>query len=60
MTKQIYTPTTRAPQGMQPMLRPSMSVICDVCSKARSKGNHDRCSKVRQAAGFIISRRTAA
>lgn len=41
---------------MQPMLRPAMSFICDICGKARGKGNHDQCSKTRQAAGFIIMR----
>ncbi len=59
-TTRTYTPTTRTPQGMQPMMRPAMSFICDVCDKARVKGNHDRCSKIRQAAGFKISRRTKA
>lgn len=53
-----YTPNTRPPQGMQPMLRPAMSFICDVCGKARVKGNHDQCSKVRKAAGFIIRRKS--
>lgn len=51
-----YTPSTRTPKGMQPMLRPAMSFICDICGKARVKGNHDQCSKTRQAAGFIILR----
>jgi len=41
---------------MQPMLRPAMSFICDICGKARVKGNHDHCSKTRQAAGFNIMR----
>jgi hypothetical protein len=41
---------------MQPMQRPAMSFICDICGKARVKGNHDQCSKARQAAGFIIMR----
>lgn len=49
-----YTPTTRPSQGMQPMLRPAMSFICDVCGKARVKGNHDQCPKIRKAAGFNI------
>jgi hypothetical protein len=40
---------------MQPLVRPAMSIICDVCGKARTrKGGHDKCSKARQAAGFII------
>jgi len=55
-TTQTYTPTTRTPKGMQPMQRPAMSFICDICGKARVKGNHDQCSKARQAAGFIITR----
>lgn len=59
-TAQTYTPTTRTRQGMQPMTRPAMSFFCDVCDKARVKGNHEQCSKIRQAAGFIISRRTTA
>ncbi|UPK85313.1 hypothetical protein [Pseudomonas sp. A2] len=53
---QSYTPTTRTTQGVQPMFRPAMSFICDICGKARVKGNHDQCSKTRQAAGFIIMR----
>ncbi|RRV72523.1 hypothetical protein EGJ15_09185 [Pseudomonas sp. p99-361] len=55
-----YTPTTRTRKGMQPLLRPAMSFICDICGNARVKGNHNRCSKARQAAGFIISRRATA
>ncbi|AYG46237.1 hypothetical protein DV532_18870 [Pseudomonas sp. Leaf58] len=51
-----YTPTTRARKGMQPMFRPAMSFICDICGKARVKGDHDQCSKIRQAAGFTIMR----
>lgn len=53
---QSYTPTTRTTQGVQPMFRPAMSFICDICGKVRVKGNHDQCSKTRQAAGFIIMR----
>ncbi|ATB67123.1 hypothetical protein CLJ08_21830 [Pseudomonas mosselii] len=59
-TTQIYTPRTRTQKGMQPMSGRNMSFICDVCNKARTKGNHDHCSKIRQAAGFIISRRATA
>lgn len=55
-----YTPSTRTRKGMQPMFRPAMSFICDICGNARVKGNHNQCSKVRQAAGFIISRRATA
>lgn len=59
-TSRTYTPTTRTPTGMQPLCRAAMSVMCDVCNKPRTKGNHESCSKVRQAAGFIISRRATA
>lgn len=55
-----YTPSTRTRKGMQPMFRPAMSFICDICGNARVKGNHNQCSKARQAAGFIISRRATA
>lgn len=55
-----YTPSTRTRKGMQPMFRPAMSFICDICGNARVKGNHNRCSKARQEAGFIISRRATA
>ncbi len=38
-----------------------MSAVCDVCGKPRvRKGGHDKCSKIRQAAGFIIKRETKA
>lgn len=57
---QTYTPTTRTPKGMQTMHRPAMSVTCDVCSRARTKGTHEQCSKIRQAVGFIISQRAKA
>lgn len=50
-----YTPT-RTRKGMQPMFRPAMSFICDICGKGRVKGDHDQCSKIRQAAGFTIMR----
>ncbi|MCE1019465.1 hypothetical protein LU640_14055 [Pseudomonas monteilii] len=56
ITTRTYIPTTRTPKGMQPMLRPAMSFICDICGNARVKGNHDQCSKTRQAAGFITMR----
>ena len=51
-----YTPTTRTRKGMQPMFRPAMSFICDICGKARMTGNHDQCSKTRQAVVFTIMR----
>lgn len=50
-----YEPQARPAHGFQPLLRPAMSAICDVCGKSRTrKGGHDKCSKVRQAAGFVI------
>ncbi|MGR3992477.1 hypothetical protein FW789_08400 [Pseudomonas sp. 1121_17] len=50
-----YQPEARTPSGMQSLLRPAMSAICNVCSKSRTRrGGHDKCSKIRQAAGFII------
>ncbi|MNJ81263.1 hypothetical protein D3C77_799860 [compost metagenome] len=56
-----YQPTIRDPKGMQPMSRPAMSAICDVCGMPRvRKGGHDKCSKIRQAAGFIIKQRARA
>lgn len=55
-----YIPATRSCKGMQPMLRPAMSFICDICGKARVKGKHDQCSKSRQTAGFNIIRRATA
>ncbi|MNE48926.1 hypothetical protein D3C80_1434170 [compost metagenome] len=51
-----YIPATRTRKGMQPMHRPAMSFICDICGNARVKGNHNQCSKIRQAAGFHIMR----
>ncbi|WP_259370184.1 hypothetical protein [Pseudomonas mosselii] len=33
-------------------MRPAMGVFCDVCAIPRTRGNHERCSKIRQAAGF--------
>jgi len=56
-----YHPATRLPKGFQPLARPAMSAICDVCGKSRTRpGGHDKCSKIRQAAGFIIKQGTKA
>ncbi|MNJ66005.1 hypothetical protein D3C77_620480 [compost metagenome] len=56
-----YQPNIRCRKGMQNMSRPAMSIICDVCGKARTrKGGHDKCSQARQAAGFIIKQETRA
>ncbi len=51
-----YRAQSRPKSGMQPLNRACMGVICDVCGKARTKGNHDKCSRIRQAAGFKIER----
>ncbi len=53
---QSYPSQSRPPTGMQPLNRVCMGVICDVCGKARTKGKHDKCSKIRQSAGFKIER----
>lgn len=55
-----YTPSIRDGKGVQPFSRPVMSVICDVCSIPRTRGNHQRCAKIRQAAGFMRSADTLA
>jgi hypothetical protein len=56
-----YQPTVRPPKGIQPLVRPAMSAVCDVCNKPRvRKGGHDKCSKIRQAAGFIIKQESKA
>ncbi|WP_442108221.1 hypothetical protein [Pseudomonas sp. NUPR-001] len=49
-----YEPQQRPAHGFQPFSRASMSIFCDVCSKPRNKGDHGKCAKTRQAAGFII------
>lgn len=57
LASMTYQPAIRPLKGMQNMARPAMSAICDVCHKPRvRKGGHDKCSKIRQAAGFIIKR----
>lgn len=59
ITTPRYQPEVRLPKGLQPLTRPAMSIICDVCGKVRTrKGGHDKCSKARQAAGFIINQET--
>lgn len=56
-----YQPAIRPSKGMQTMVRPAMSIICDVCGKARTrKGGHDKCSKIRQMAGFIFKQEASA
>lgn len=51
-TTQSYIPNTRDAKGVQTFMRPAMGVFCDVCAIPRTRGNHERCSKIRQAAGF--------
>lgn len=33
-----------------PMRPLDLNVMCDQCNKSRAHGNHDKCSKTRQAA----------
>ncbi len=47
-----YTPNARDAKGIQTFMRPAMAVTCDVCGIPRTRGNHQRCAKIRQAAGF--------
>lgn len=56
ITTTTYTPNTRHPKGVQTFMRPAMGVHCDVCNIPRTRGNHERCSKIRQAAGFVTTR----
>lgn len=56
MATTTYTPNTRDAKGVQTFLRPAMGVSCDVCNNPRTRGNHERCSKIRQAAGFVSTR----
>lgn len=61
MPKQSYQPEVRPVKGIQPLTRPVMSAICNVCGKSRTRpGGHDKCSKIRQAAGFIIKQESKA
>lgn len=46
--------TVRIRQGQMPPL--DLQTICDKCDRSRAHGNHERCSKMRQAEG--IARRT--
>lgn len=49
-----YQPTHEiGHRGQQHMMRREMNGRCDVCGRARGRGNHDKCSKLRQAAGFL-------
>ncbi|MCG8294286.1 hypothetical protein [Pseudomonas entomophila] len=48
-----YMPNSRDAKGMQTFIRPAMAVTCDVCGIPRTRGNHQRRAKIRQAVGFI-------
>lgn len=56
ITTTTYIPNTRGPKGVQSFMRPAMGVLCDVCNTPRTRNNHERCSKIRQAAGFVTIR----
>ncbi|WP_286919748.1 hypothetical protein [Pseudomonas sp. UBA6753] len=47
-----YEPQVRTPRGVDPQVR-CQSGRCDVCGKSRAHFKHDKCSKARQAAGFL-------
>ncbi|UJW20798.1 MULTISPECIES: hypothetical protein [Pseudomonas] len=47
-----YQPKVRSPSGVDPQVR-YQSGRCDVCGRSRAHHNHDKCSKARQAAGFL-------
>lgn len=49
-----YQPKPRPRLKSLPMHRPDFRCMCDVCNKPRNRGNHEKCSKERQAAGFLI------
>ncbi len=42
--------TVRIRSGQMPSL--DLNVICDKCDKSRAHGNHQKCSKQRQAEGI--------
>lgn len=42
--------TVRIRRGQMPPL--DLVTICDKCHKSRAHGNHDKCSKQRQAEGI--------
>lgn len=49
-----YQPMTRPEGGMNPLFRSAMTGKCDICGRGRAYYNHDKCSKIRQQAGFIL------
>lgn len=54
-----YTPNARDAKGIQTFMRPAMAITCDICGIPRTRGNQQRCAKIRQAAGFISSTGTS-
>ena len=42
--------TVRKRRGQMPPL--DLQTICDKCDKSRAHGNHEQCSKLRQAEGI--------
>lgn len=42
--------TVRIRSGQMPPL--NLQTICDKCNKSRTHGNHEQCSKQRQAVGI--------
>lgn len=47
-----YEPQVRSPRGVDPQVR-HQSGRCDVCNRSRAHHKHGKCSKARQAAGFV-------
>lgn len=47
-------PMIKPESGMYPLFRSYMIGKCDVCGRGRAHYNHDKCSKARQAAGFVL------
>lgn len=43
--------TVRIRSGQMPPL--DLNVICDKCDRSRAHGNHQKCSKQRQAEGIV-------
>lgn len=47
-------PMTKPDGGMNPLFRSAMTGRCTVCGLSRAHYNHEKCSKARQAAGFVL------
>ena len=52
-----YAPQSRPAKGLNPSFASHMSIVCDVCGKSRAHYRHEKCSRIRQAAGFDIRQR---